>query len=119
MEPDRLAQLLDGPGDAARACRSALLDGAELTSWGGAAPANRMLPAYERRRAQSIASGATTVGFDEALSGLRDAGMQAVRLFQVTVSTPPCVFMVFLAGDPVGVIACFGVQSKATGPTAP
>ena len=113
MERDRLTQLLDGPGDAVRACRTALIDGAELTSWGDPAPASRMLPAYERRHAQSIASGATTVGFDEALSGLRHAGAQSVSLCQVTVSQPPSVFMVFLGGEPVTVIACFGVQRGA------
>jgi hypothetical protein len=113
MERDRLTQLLDGAGDAVRACRSALLHGAELTAWGDPAPASRMLPAYERRQAQSIASGAATVGFAEALRGLRDAGTQAVSLCQVTVAQPPSVFMVFLAGDPVTVIACYGVQPSS------
>jgi hypothetical protein len=53
------------------------------------------------------------LGLDEALATLREAGVISVRLGQVTVSDPPCVFMVFLAGDPASVIACFGVDQAA------
>jgi hypothetical protein len=114
MDPHRLTQLLDGPGDAARACRSALLDGAELTSWGDPTPASRMLPTYERRQAQSIASGATTVGLAEALCCLRDAGAKSVSLCQVTVNEPPYVFMVFVTDEPARVVACFGIQQRVS-----
>lgn len=72
-----------------------------------------MVPAYERRQAQTIASGAATLGLDQALTTLREAGVTGVRLGQVTVSDPPYVFMVFLAGDPASVIACFGVGQTA------
>src|SRR5258705_253197 len=112
MERDQLANLLDQTDGTARACRAALLDGADYKLWEGTTPASRMLPAYERRQTQTIASGAITMGFAEALLALRGAGAADVRLGQVTVVSPPYMFMVFLAGDANAVIGCFGIDQK-------
>jgi len=110
MERNQLAHLLDRTDHASSACRTALLCGADFTLWDGTTPASRMVPAYERRQAQTLATGAATLGLDEALDTLREAGVTGVRLAQVNVSDPPYVFMVFLAGDPASVITCFGVS---------
>ena len=112
MERDHLAHLLDRTDHASTACRTALLSGADFVLWDGSTPASRMVPAYERRQAQTTASGAATLGLDEALATLREAGVTGIRLGQVTLSDPPYVFMVFLAGDPASVIACFGVGAS-------
>jgi hypothetical protein len=98
MERDQLAQLLDGSSSVSEACRRALAGGAEL------------LPAYERRRAATVAQGTTTVGFPETLAALRYAGKQRVQLGQVTTTEPPYMYMVFLSGDPVTVVACLGID---------
>jgi len=113
MERNQLAHLLDRTDHASSACRTALLCGADFTLWDGTTPASRMVPAYERRQAQTLATGAATLGLDEALDTLREAGVTGVRLAQVNVSDPPYVFMVFLAGDPASVITCFGVSQAA------
>jgi hypothetical protein len=110
MQRDELAHLLDGGGNASQACRTALLGGADLTLWDDAAPAARMVPAYERRHAQTISAGAETLGFPEALTALRDAGARPVRLGRVTSADTPYVFMIFLAAEPASVVACFGAE---------
>jgi hypothetical protein len=114
MERDQLAKLLDQTDGTARACRAALLDGADYKLWEGTTPASRMVPAYERRQTQTIASGASTMGFADALVTLRGAGVADIRLGQVTAVNPPYVFMVFLAEDSTSVVGCFGIgQSQA------
>lgn len=110
MQRDELTHLLDGGGNASQACRTALLSGADLTLWDDAAPAARIVPAYERRHARTISTGAKTLGFPEALTALRGAGGRAIRLGKVTSADPPYVFMVFLAAEPASVIACFGAE---------
>jgi hypothetical protein len=112
VERNQLAELLDGPGYASSACRHALLDGARFLVWEGATPADRMVPAYERREALAAASGTATLGFPDALVALRAAGNQLLRLGQVTLANPPYRFMVFLSGDPDAVVACLGVQGE-------
>jgi hypothetical protein len=112
MERNALAQLLDQPGSTATAaaCRTALDGGAELMIWGGGAPANQMLPAYQRRQVATASAGTATTGFPEALAALRDAGAAQVQLAQVTATRPPYVYMVFLSGDPIAVMACVGID---------
>jgi hypothetical protein len=110
MRRDELAQLLDGGGNASQACRTALIEGADLMLWDELAPAERMVPAYERRHAHAVAAGAETMGVSEALTALRQAGSEPVRWGRVTPADRPYVFMVFLAGEPASVIACFGAE---------
>lgn len=112
MERDTLAQLLDqaDPTAGAAACRTALVAGAELVIWGGGAPANQMLPAYQRRQVATVTAGTATTGFPEALAALRDAGTERVQLIQVSTTRPPYVYMVFLSGDPIAVVACVGID---------
>jgi hypothetical protein len=116
MDRDGLAQVLTDAGHAATACRSALHEGAELILWKGRVPADRMVPAYERRQARALADGVRTIGFPEALDGLRRAGHQELRLGQVTVVDPPYVFMLFLTGDPTALVACVGIDQHVVGP---
>jgi hypothetical protein len=108
MERDNLTTLLSDSGEASTACRDALLDGADLIMWNGWAPADRILPAYERREARTIAGGVSTLGFPEALDGLRRAGVRPVQVGQVTATTPPYVFMFFLTEEPA-LVACVGI----------
>jgi hypothetical protein len=110
VERNRLAELLDGPGYATSACRHALLDGARFLLWDGLTPADRMVPAYERKEALAAAEGTATLGFSEALVALRAAGDKQLRLGQVTLANPPYKFMVFLSDDPDAVVACLGVE---------
>ncbi len=110
VERNRLAELLDGPGYANNACRHALLDGARFLLWDGRTPADRMVPAYERKEALAAAQGTATLGFSEALVALRAAGSRQLRLGQVTVANPPYKFMVFLSDDSDAVVACLGVK---------
>lgn len=118
MERDHLAQLLDENSDASSACRSALLQGAELIVWDGTTPADRMVPTYVRRQMLTIATGTATVGFPEALAALRSAGVAPVRLGQVTATEPPYLYMVFLTGEPTAVVACFGIRRDPQGAAA-
>ena len=116
MKRDQLAQLLDGSAYASSACRHALLEGADYILWDGSVPASRMLPAYERREAHTVAEGIPTLGFPEALASLRGIGSQQVQLGQVTVADPPYLFMLFLAADSSTVIACLGVDQEHKSP---
>ena len=113
MKREDLAQLLDGASYAGAACRHALQDGAEFILWHGTAPADRMVPAYERRAARALADGVPTLGFTEALDGLRRAGRQDLLLGQVTLVDPPYLFMVFLAADAAALVACVGIGQRA------
>jgi hypothetical protein len=112
VERNQLAELLEGPGYASSACRHALLDGARFLLWDGLMPADRMVPAYERKEALAAAEGTATLGFPEALVALRAAGSQKLRLGQVTLADPPYKFMVFLSDDPDTVVACLGVEGE-------
>jgi hypothetical protein len=112
MERDQLAQLLDESDYASTACRHALLEGAAFIVWDGCTPADRMVPAYERREARAVAEGVATLGFSGALAALRGVGSQLVRLAQVTIAHPPYVFMIFLAGSPSAVVACLGIDQN-------
>ena len=110
MERVRLAELLDSPGYASSACRYALLDGARFFVWENSGPADRMIPACERRAALAAAAGRSTLGFPEALAALKAAGSQRLRLGTVTLAQPPYRFTVFLADDPEVVVACLGIE---------
>ena len=110
MTRDELAELLETPGYAASACRHALLDGARFVVWENSGPANQMVPAYERQEALAAGSGTASIGFSEALTALRAAGAQLVRLGTVTIAQPPYRFTVFLASDPQAVVACLGIE---------
>jgi hypothetical protein len=112
MDRDGVARLLTGTSYTATACRYALQDGADFILWQGTAPADRMVPAYERREARALADGVPTLGFPEALEGLRRAGCQQVQLGQVTLADPPYLFMIFLAGDPTALVACVGIDQR-------
>jgi hypothetical protein len=112
MERNHLAALLEGPGYAECACRHALLDGARFVMWDGSGRADLMLEAYERREASAIAAGTSTLGFTEALTALRAAGVQRLRLSTVTLAEPPYRFTVFLALDPEAVVACLGIEGS-------
>ena len=110
MEREQLVELLDGPGDAGSACRHALLGGAAFLVWKGPAAADRMVPAYERRRRRAVAEGVATLGFPEALVALRAMGTQQLRLGQVAL-LDNYRFMLFLAADLSAVVACLGMES--------
>lgn len=112
VERNQLAELLEGPSYASSACRHALLDGARFLLWEGSTPADRMVPAYERKEALAAAEGTATLGFSEALVALRAAGTKQLRLGQVTLANPPYRFMVFLSDDPESVVACLGVEGE-------
>jgi hypothetical protein len=112
VERDHLAQLLDTSGYASKACRHALLEGAEFIFWDGSVPASRMLPAYERRQSHTLAEGIPTLGFAEAVDGLRSMGTEPVRLGQVTVVDPPYLFMVFLTADSSTIVGCLGIGQQ-------
>ena len=112
VERTRLAELLDSPDYASSACRHALLDGARFVVWESSGPADRMVPAYERREALAAAAGTSTLGFSKALVALRAAGSQHLRLGTVTRAQPSYRFTVFLAVDPEVVIACLGVEGE-------
>jgi hypothetical protein len=109
MDQERLAQLLDHGNEAGLACRDALLDGAELILWRGSAPADRMLAAYRRRHARTVADAVDSIGFTEALDDLRDAGTRELDLGQVTVADPAYVYMIFMTADPPTLVACLGI----------
>jgi hypothetical protein len=110
MDRDGLARMLTDAGHAATACRSALQEGADLILWQGVVPADRMVSAYERRQARALADGVPTLGFPEALNRLRHAGRQELQLGQVTMADPPYLFMIFLTGDPIALVACVGID---------
>ena len=110
MERNRLAALLDGPGYASSACRHVLLDGAWFVVWDKSGPADRMVETYERREASAAATGTSTLGFAEALTALRAAGRQQLRLSTVTLAQPAYQFTIFLALGLDAVVACLGIR---------
>src|SRR5690242_8505774 len=109
MDQERITQLLDGSTEAASACRTALIEGADLILWQGSAPADRMLAAYRRRHAQILADAVDSIGFTEALDDLQRAGTRQLCLGQVTVTYPAYIYMLFMTNDPPKLIACLGV----------
>ncbi len=109
MDQERLTQLLNHSNEAGSACRDALLDGAELILWEGSAPADRMLAAYRRRHAQTVADAVESIGFADALEDLQRAGTCELNLGQVTATDPAYVYMVFMSADPPALVACLGI----------
>ena len=112
MERTELAQLFDTSDTASGACRHALLGGADYIVWEDPVPADRILPAYERRALRTVAAGVPTVGFAEAMASLRRIGTQPVRLGQVTGTDPPFLYMLFLTDDASTVVACLGIDQE-------
>jgi hypothetical protein len=112
MDRQRLTQLLNHTNEAGSACRDALLDGAELMLWRGSAPADRMLAAYRRRHAQTIADAIESIGFTEALDHLSLAGTRELSLGQVTRTDPEYVYMFFTTADPPTLVACLGIARE-------
>jgi hypothetical protein len=109
MDQESLTQLLNHSNEAGEACRDALLDGADLILWHGAAPADRMLAAYRRRHARTVADAVESIGFSEALSDLQRAGTSQLSLGQVTANDPAYVYMIFMSNDPPSLVACVGI----------
>jgi hypothetical protein len=109
MDQQDLTDLLDGSTEAGSACRTALLEGAELILWQGSVPADRMLAAYRRRHAHVLADAVESVGFTEALEDLESAGTRQLNLAQVTVADPAYVYMLFLTYAPPALVACLGI----------
>ncbi|WCN80909.1 hypothetical protein [Micromonospora sp. LH3U1] len=106
-------ELLDALVDdvpAHRACRQALLQGAEFVVWDDGIPASRLEPIYRRRDRHAQRTGQRTIGLREAVEQLRECGNELVRLGKVTVQDPPCAFILFLAFDRPHVIGCTGVE---------
>jgi len=112
MDRNHLTELLNHSNEAGSACRDALLDGAELVLWHGSAPADRMLAAYRRRYAQTIASAIESIGFTEALAHLSLAGTRELSLGQVTRTDPAYVYMFFTTADPPALVACLGIARE-------
>jgi hypothetical protein len=109
MDQKTLTRLLNHSNEAGEACRDALLDGADLILWRGAAPADRMLAAYRRRHARTIADAVESIGFTEALDDLRRAGTRQLHLGQVTAIDPNYVYMIFMTNEPETLVACLGI----------
>jgi hypothetical protein len=109
MDQESLTQLLNHSTAAGEACRDALLDGADLILWHGAAPADRMLAAYRRRHARTVTDAVESIGFTEALDDLRRAGTTELNLGQVTAIDPAYVYMIFMTDDPPALVACLGI----------
>jgi hypothetical protein len=109
VDQEYLCQLLDYSNEAGSACREALLHGAELIVWHGTAPADRVLAAYRRRHARTVADDVESIGFLEALDDLGRAGTCELTLGQVTVVDPAYVYMIFLTACPPSLVACVGI----------
>ncbi len=109
MDQEHLIQLLNHSNEAGSTCRDALLDGAELILWRGSAPADRMLAAYRRRHARTVADAVGSIGFTEALDDLSRAGTRELSLGQVTATDPAYVYMIFMTAEPATLVACVGI----------
>ncbi|MEV0715622.1 hypothetical protein [Asanoa sp. NPDC050611] len=119
MDRDRLAQLLDTPGAAFSACRSAVLAGARFWVTDIDQPASGLFEIYRRRDAHTRQEGISTLGFTAAVETLRALGQQPVRLRAVDLDEPPYHFQLFLNADATAVVACLGVDQSVHYPVRP
>ena len=106
MTRDELLGALVDDAPAHRACRQALLQGAEFVVWEDGIPASHLESIYRRRERHARATGRRMVGLRETVERLRECGPQLVRLGKVTVNDPPGAFMLFLALDRPHMIGC-------------
>lgn len=110
MTRDELLSALVDDVPAHRACRQALLQGAEFVVWDDGIRASHLESIYRRRERHTRKTGQPTIGLREAVERLRDCGTELLRLGNVTVKDPPYAFMLFLALDQPRVIGCTGVK---------
>ncbi|MFG2165569.1 hypothetical protein [Micromonospora chersina] len=116
MTRDELLSALADDVPAHRACRQALLQGAEFVVWEDGIPASHLESIYRRRKRHAQITGRRTVALRETVERLRKCGPQLVRLGKVTVNEPPGAFMLFLAFDRPHVIGCTEVE-RGGGPS--
>ncbi|WP_139131925.1 hypothetical protein [Micromonospora chersina] len=110
MTRDELLSALADDVPAHRACRQALLQGAEFVVWDEGIPASHLESIYRRRERHIRRTGQRTIGLREAVEQLRERRPELVRLGKVTVKDPPWAYMLFLALDRPHVIGCTGVE---------
>lgn len=110
MDRTRLAELLDEDGAAFARCREAVLSGAPFSVSESSQPAAQFEEIYVVREAHTRAIGLPTLGFVEALRGLRAYGDRPVHVGAVDVADPPYHFVFFLGEDLTAVVACIGVD---------
>jgi hypothetical protein len=110
MERETLVALLDRDGDADKACRNALLEGADLRTSENPVPVSELIGTYTVREAITRETGIPTLGYPDALHSLRGCDLEEVLLWGVTQIDPPYYFQLFMSADAERVIACIGVS---------
>lgn len=110
MDRTRLAELLDEDGTAFARCREAVLSGARYSVSESSQPAAQFEEIYRGRDAHTRSIGLPTVGFADALRGLRAHGDRLVHVGAVDAADPPYHFVFFLDEDLTAVVACLGVD---------
>ncbi|MGH3392075.1 MAG: hypothetical protein ACRDOO_24645 [Actinomadura sp.] len=110
MDLTTLAALLDRDGEAFRACRHALLDGANFEVGDRAIPVHELIASYQVREAHTRATGLPTLGFAAAIEDLQTCALERVLLGSVSLRDPAYWFALFMAVDRRRVVACIGVD---------
>ncbi|GAA2665021.1 hypothetical protein GCM10010412_041010 [Nonomuraea recticatena] len=110
VERMTLAGLLDCGGEAASACRSALLAGDEFHVWEERVSIRELLGIYRRRERYIRRKGIPSLGFAEAIEDLKACDFAQVLLGYVKSDQLPYHFQLFLAPDVSHVVACLGAS---------
>jgi hypothetical protein len=110
VDRTRLAELLDKDGAAFARCREAVLSGAPFSVSESSQPAAQFEEIYAGREAHTRSIGLPTVGFADALRGLRAHGDRPVHVGGVDVADPPYHFVFFLDEELTTAVGCIGVD---------
>ena len=109
MNRDALTAALERAGDAYVAARAALLHGDTFEVYDSLVPVEELRDIYRRREQHTLAEGLPTLGFSDAVDDLNRTAQPALRLGQISGTTPPRHFQLFLTPDAAEVVACLAV----------
>ncbi|MEV0309329.1 hypothetical protein [Nonomuraea fuscirosea] len=116
MDRETLVQLLDNAGEAARACRQALMAGASFEIWPDPVEVLPLTMTDRRRARLTRRMDIPSVGFDEAVTQLGACGFQRLILGIVRSTESGYRFQLFLSPDASRVVACLGVSPQRQRP---
>ncbi|MFD5200943.1 hypothetical protein ACFWM7_12505 [Streptomyces sp. NPDC058375] len=110
MDRAQLAGMLGGRTTACDAAGAALLGGGDFVVWDGSVPARQLADIYAARLRRARRRGTETLALPSTVDILTRLGAARVRTGRIRAPDRAWTFMIFLADDASGVLACTGVR---------
>lgn len=110
MDRAELVGMLAGRTAGCAPARAALLDGGDFVVRDGSVPARELADIYAARLRRARKRGTETLALPSAVDTLTRLGDARVRTGRIRTPDGAWTFMIFLADDASGVLACSGVR---------